>query len=251
MKVSVADVLVAGGGAIGLSVAEAAARRGLSVTLLERERVGARASWAGAGMLNCRPWPRTTRGGPDYFDLLLASIRLHEQWAARLLEETDIDVGFRRCGAVELYTPERNDAKGVGQIGRLLEGCAARGVRCQRINAADVKALEPRVAVQDIVAALHLPDDAQIRPPRFARALALSCRQREVVVNEGAAVADVWIEDGQARGVVMSDGTRHGAGSVVMCTGAWTGQFETLRRLAPRIGRIEPVRGQSRCVRAW
>ena len=247
MSGSVPDVLVVGGGVIGLSVAEAAARRGMSVLLLERERVGARASWAGAGMLNCRPWPRSKRAQPDHFDLLLASIKLHEEWAARLRDETDIDVGFRRCGAVEMYTFSPEDRQRMAQLERLIAGCAARGVPCERIAAAAVRELEPEVNVSDVAAALHLPNDAQIRPPRFCRALALACRQREATFKEGVAAADVLVENGRATGAVAADGTRYSAGAVVLAAGPWTGQFKALTRAVARAATIEPVRGQIVC----
>lgn len=247
MNGSVPDVLVVGGGVVGLSVAESALRRDMSVLLLEKERLGARASWAGAGMLNCRPFPKAKPGQPDYFDLLMASITLHEAWAARLREETDMDVGFRRCGAVEIYTRTPEDAKRMAQSDRLMEGCCARNVRCERIAAKDVHALEPEVSTHEIAAALHLPDDAQIRTPRFARALALSCRQREGTLKESTAVADLCIEDGRVNGVMAADGTRYSAGNVVICMGAWTGQLKALTHAVPRCAKIQPVRGQIVC----
>ena len=247
MNGSVPDVLIVGGGVIGLCVAECAARREMSVLLLERERLGARASWAGAGMLNCRPWPKVRRGEPDYFDLLLASIRLHEQWAARLREETEIDVGFQNCGAVEIYTHSQEDAKRLGQLARLIQGCEERGVRCQQLTAAELHALEPELNTSNVATALHLPGDAQFRPPRFARALALSCRQREATLKEGVTVSDLCLEDGRVTGVLASDGTRYSAGNVVICMGAWTGQLKALTRAVPRAAGIEPVRGQIVC----
>ena len=247
MNGAVPDVLIVGGGVIGLSVAECAARREMSVLLLERERLGARASWAGAGMLNCRPWPRTRQGEPDYFDLLIESIKLHEQWAARLREETDIDVGFQRCGAVEVYTHSQEDAKRIGQLARLIAGCTERGVRCAQLTAGELHALEPELNTSDVVTALHLPGDAQFRPPRFVRALALSCRQREAALTEGVAVSDLCIADGRVTGVIASDGTRYSAGNVVVCMGAWTGQLKALTRVVPRAAGIEPVRGQIVC----
>ena len=123
MSEPIADLLIVGAGVIGLSLAEATARRGLRVAVLERERAASRASWAGAGMLNCRPWPRTRT--PDYHDLVIASRKLYEPWAARLKEETDIDVGFRRCGALELFPQARATPDEMADLERMLEGCRA------------------------------------------------------------------------------------------------------------------------------
>ncbi|HEY3324403.1 MAG TPA: FAD-dependent oxidoreductase [Planctomycetota bacterium] len=238
-----ADVLIIGGGVIGLSVAEAALRRGLSVTLLERERLGSRASWAGAGMLQCHPRPSHKRQSPDHVDLTLASIRLHEQWAARLIEETEIDPQFWRCGTVELFTAEE-----AADVERLLQGAAQRGIRTQRLSRTEVKALEPALGdLPEVAEGILFPDDAQVRPPRLLKALAFSVRQQQANVKEGVAVADLWIENGRALGAIAMDGTRHAAGSVVVCAGAWAGRLPGLAQVLPRIGKVEPVRGQVAC----
>jgi glycine oxidase len=237
------DVLIVGAGVIGLSVADALVRRNLSVMILEREQAGSRASWAGAGMLNCRPHPKH-HAGTDYYDLAMASIKLHEEWAARLLEETEIDTGFRRCGALELFTAERlahETPEG------LAAGCASRGVRAELISARQAQELEPGLDISSVVSAVHLPDDGQIRPPRFSRALALACRQREVQLKENVPVADIWLENGRALGVIAADGARYSAGAVIVCAGSWTGQFSTLAESAPEIAQIAPVRGQIVC----
>src|SRR4051812_32158425 len=100
------DLLIIGGGAVGLCLADAALRRGLSVTVVDRSAVGQEASWAGAGMLTCRPWPRGDSTAPDIHDLTAYSVRLHAPLAQRLKTETGIDSGYRACGALELFTTE-------------------------------------------------------------------------------------------------------------------------------------------------
>ena len=250
MTEPIPDLLVVGGGLIGLTIAERAVRRGLRVTLLERERPGARASWAGAGMLNCRPWPKPPEGEPDYHDLVFESIRLHEADAARLRAETGIDPGFVRCGSLELLTPERDTPAAQENIARLLEGCAARGVRAARITAREAKDLEPGLNIAGFIGALHFPDDAQIRNPRYLRALVASCKRHGVHIREGAEVADVWVENKRARGVVLKDGAIAAADKVAVTAGAWTARLACLCQAIPRAAKIEPVRGQIVCYQA-
>jgi glycine oxidase len=245
MSEPIPDLLIVGAGVMGLGLAEAAARHGLHVTVLERERAAARASWAGAGMLNCRPWPRTHT--PDYHDLVLASKKLYPGWAERLKEETDIDLGLRKCGALELVPEARATPEGLENLARMLEGCHARSVPAERLTPAQARELEPNLDLAGVVAAVHLPDDGQVRTPRLGKALALACRQRGVVIQEGCDVADVWLEGGCAKGVITREGTRRAAGLVAICAGAWTGQFGALVQAAPRIGKIHPVRGQIVC----
>src|SRR5688572_32098381 len=88
------DVLIIGGGVIGLSLAWQLARRGGSVQLLERGEPGKEASWAGAGIL-----PSASRASSHPYEQLCAlACDLHPQWAAQLREESGIDNGYRRCG---------------------------------------------------------------------------------------------------------------------------------------------------------
>lgn len=244
------EVLVVGGGLVGLSIADCCARAGLSVEILERERAGARASWAGAGMLMCRPWPKPPEGESDYHDLVFESIKLHEAWAARLLEETGIDVGFVRCGALELIGAGRAAPANDENIRRLLEGCAQRGIPAERITSAQARALEPKTALSAYAEALHFPSDAQVRNNRLGRALAVSCRQQGVQIREGQNVSDLWMESGGVRGVQMQDGSRIAGSKVVLAAGAWTSQIPSLVKAVPRAARIEPVRGQILCYRA-
>ena len=91
-----ADCLIVGGGVIGLSLAYELAGRGLSVQVLEAGQPAREASWAGAGIL-----PQASSEAADPLERLVAlSNRLHAQWSEQLLNETGIDNGFRRCGAI-------------------------------------------------------------------------------------------------------------------------------------------------------
>src|SRR5687767_9868014 len=90
------DCVLIGGGVIGLSLAWELARNRMRVCVLERDEPGRGASWAGAGILP----PGADASHAEPLQRLLAqSSRLHEAWAGRLREETDIDTGFRKCGA--------------------------------------------------------------------------------------------------------------------------------------------------------
>ena len=99
------DLLIVGAGAIGLSLADVCLRAGLSVTVLDKGGVAREASWAGAGMLTCRPRLKHDPARPDYYDLALRSVRLHAEWAETLKEETGLDTGYRVCGALEISRP--------------------------------------------------------------------------------------------------------------------------------------------------
>ena len=90
------DFAIVGGGVIGLSLARELANSG-SVVVIDRQPVGREASWAGAGILP----PHTMVNAVHARDKLAAlSFQLHEQWADHLREESGIDTGFQKCGAM-------------------------------------------------------------------------------------------------------------------------------------------------------
>jgi glycine oxidase len=242
------DLLIVGGGVIGLSIADCALRNGLSVTILDKGPLGQEASWAGAGMLTCRPMPRR-HPGFDYHDLSLLSCKLHAQWAERLRDETGIETGYRVSGALELFYPENESANLQLELETLVNAATERGMRARILNGSDVRKLEPNLR-NDCVAAIEYPDEAQTRNPWFLRALIASVNKHGGKIVEGTAVKDVLIDDSKATGVELQNGEKIQAGAVVIAAGAWSGQFASVIKFAPIVGKIYPVRGQILCYQA-
>ncbi len=98
-----ADVVIIGGGVIGLTTAYALAKEGVRVTVLDRKDFGQEASWAGAGILP----PSNPDLAVSPFDRLraISSVRFPEL-SADLLERTGIDNGYLRCGGLEFTSGE-------------------------------------------------------------------------------------------------------------------------------------------------
>ena len=213
------DVLIVGGGVIGLSCGVELARRGVSVRVLERDAVGARtgaASWAGAGMLPaCSPdAARTPRDRLRAF-----SHELWDDWAASLEDAAGLRIGYERCGAVEVSHPDFGGDPAVAGGGG--------------------DATLPFLS-RDAAVVAERPDCGQVRNPRLLRALRSAAAARGTV-EEGAAVARVRVVKGTAVGVYRETGEAVPAGAVLVCGGAWTGGLlEAARRAVP----VRPVRGQ-------
>src|SRR5262245_66459696 len=93
------EVLIIGGGVIGLSLAWDLARQGRSVQVIDQGEPGREASWAGAGIL-----PSAVRRPEQhpYEQLCGLASELHAQWARDLRAATGIDNGYRRCGGLYL-----------------------------------------------------------------------------------------------------------------------------------------------------
>src|SRR5262245_1614976 len=93
------DVLIIGGGVIGLSLAWQLAKRGRMVRVVDQAEIGREASWAGAGIL---PAAKYQASQHPYDQLRGMAAELHASWAAELREATGVDTGYRRCGGLHL-----------------------------------------------------------------------------------------------------------------------------------------------------
>lgn len=231
------DVLIVGGGVIGLSLAYELAAHGVSVQVLERGALGEEASWAGAGIVPPAKL-RSAAGGDE--QLAALSFRLHPEWAERLREETGIDTGFRRCGGIYIA----RDGESVQRLEVVTAYHRACDVAVERLTTDDLCRLEPNTefdrAAPSILAAYLLPEECQLRNPRHLKALAAACHRRGVTITTGADVQDARIADGRVQSVKTSLGD-FTAGKVCLTSGAWSGA------LAGRFGvtlPIKPIQGQ-------
>src|SRR4051812_10508092 len=100
------DVVIVGGGVIGLSAAYALAREGVRATGLDRGALGRAASWAGAGIIS-PGWGRPS--GHPVAALRPRSARLYPEWPEALREATGLDNGYRPCGGVDVARTPAED----------------------------------------------------------------------------------------------------------------------------------------------
>jgi glycine oxidase len=230
-----ADVLIVGGGVIGLSLAWELAGRGTNVRLLEQGQFGREASWAGAGILP--PGNLDAAVAPE--DRLRAfSHQLWPQWSQSLREETGIDNGYVACGGIGV-----GHIPGISENPRDVAGEIAfwqsERVPVETLSPDDLRRLEPAVS-SEVRAAYRLPRLAQVRNPRHLKALLAGCERRGVDLRCGERVCDLTVANGRIAGVETA-AQRYAARSVCVCGGPWSG--ELLRRCGVAV-EIVPVRGQ-------
>ena len=99
------DVIIVGGGVIGLSIAYALAREGIIATVLDRCELGREASWAGAGLIPPESEHAQAALHPSVA-LRSWSASLFPAWSQALRDETGIDNGYRRSGGVDVAGTE-------------------------------------------------------------------------------------------------------------------------------------------------
>ena len=229
---STEEIVIVGGGVIGLSIAYALAREGVRSTLLDKTEVGRGASWAGAGLI---PSPATRTSKSPMVELRNWSTRLYPEWSQALRDETGIDNGFRRCGGLDVaFTlEEENEVKTSAGRWRV------EGIHYERLTPAALRQVEPELT-SDLRAAWFLPDRSQIRNPRHLRALATACEQRGVTLRPDVEVLEIEHSGTHVQSLKTSIGTMH-VGSVIIAAGAWTGQL--LSGLGINVP-TPPLRGQ-------
>ncbi|MCW2996780.1 MAG: glycine oxidase ThiO [Solirubrobacterales bacterium] len=223
------DVLVVGGGIVGLAIAWRARSRGLSVTLCERGGLPSyvAASHVAAGML--APVAEADAQERALLTLGLDSAARWPAFAQELQEAAGIDVGYRTCGTL-VVARDRDEAEHVDREIRLRE---ALGVPVARLLPSAARRLEPALAPA-IRAAFHAPADHAVDPRAVCEALVIACERAGVVLRTGAVVASV-----APGAVTLADGERLAAGRVVIAAGAWSARVQGLPGLC-----VRPVKGQ-------
>jgi glycine oxidase len=219
--------LVIGGGAIGMLTALELCDAGHRVTLVERGDTGRESSWAGGGIVSpLFPW--------RYLD---AVTRLASWSQARyptldkeLCRHTGIDPEFTGNGML-VIAPDETDAA--------MQWAEQHSQAVEPIDRGRFAQLEPRAA-EPPEAALWMPSVGQVRNPRMVRALRTRLEQLGATIRTGEPVESLLRDDERCTGVRTACGDLH-ADAVIVCAGAWTGEF--LGDL-PSPPAVYPVRGQ-------
>ena len=233
-----ADVVVIGGGIIGLTIARALALRGVSdVCLIERGTLGTEASFAAAGML----LPQVEAdAADDFFALACRSRDLYPSFAAALLDETGIDVELDTTGTLYLALSKHDQE----EIEKRYDWQMRAGLAVEILSAAEARDLEPCIS-NSTLGALRFPNDIQVENRRLLNALANSVNKLGATILTETNVDGLITEGNRVTGVQTSRGLVSCA-RVVIAAGTWSG---FIQHLPPTLS-IEPVRGQMVCLEA-
>ena len=201
------DVLIAGGGIIGCSIAWRLAQRGLKVSVVDSGRIGHEASRAGAGML-----APGGEAGPEspWAKRMVESLAMYPDFVAELEAASGLPVEFRICGAYEYGS---DDAP--------WEHVLARAERQRALG------IESRVHGNR----LFYPNDGHVKPSHVVRALMEAAGKLGVRFVEDTPVRSI------ERDGVLTENGMMAAGTIVLAAGAWASQ------LSSGLPRAFPVKG--------
>jgi len=208
------DIVVIGGGIIGIASALYLTEEGFRVVVVEKGRIGAEQS--------SRNWGWIRQHGRDEDELPIMSE------ASRLWEDLDGQVkgrtGFRRGGIMYLASSEAE----MGKHRKWLDVAKAHQLDTTILSKAEVAArINQGPSAHQWVGATFTPSDARAEPWQAVPALAEYARTKGVIIRENCAARTLEVTNGRITGVVSEDGAVK-ASQIVLAGGAWSSLF--LRR---------------------
>ncbi len=228
------EVLIIGGGVIGLSIARELFIHGVKqLTIVDRRQLGAEASWAAAGMLAPNIESDTNS---DFHRFGVESLKLYSDLADSLRDETGIDIELDRSGTFRVAFDEKEAA----DLLKTYEQQRKLGVPVERLTGDEVREREPSVAT-GVCSALFYPNDWQVENRKLISSLRLFAEINGIRIIEDTGVSELIVEGRRITGARTSDAVIN-ADVTVLATGAWTSLIQIAGVAMPLD--VKPIRGQ-------
>ncbi len=229
------DVVVVGGGAIGLCCAWRAAQRGAQVVVLDRAQPPAGATRVAAGML--APIGELAFGEPELLRMTLAAAKLYPDFVAELESASGMSTGYVRQGALHIAL-DRDEA---AELRRVHDLQRSLGLEAEWLPPRRCRELEPGLT-PSFNGGVHAPEEAVVDPRQLSAALLSALAGEGIEVCTGAEVTGSLLDGERIEGVRTAAGDELRADAVVLACGAWSGEAAWLpERARPP---VRPVKGQ-------
>jgi glycine/D-amino acid oxidase-like deaminating enzyme len=203
------DVVVIGGGIIGVAGAYHLVKKGHSVALIEKGHVGAEQS--------SRNWGWVRQQGRDRHEIPLARASL-EMWG-NLHTEIGADLGFRREGVMWVT----KNPKELAGWERWANVAREHQVHSHMLSAAEIKERLPD-GTEGWIGGMETPSDGRAEPSMAAPALAAAARKLGVKLFQNCAARGMETKGGAVDAVVTEKG-RIRTNAVLLAGGAWSTLF--------------------------
>jgi D-hydroxyproline dehydrogenase subunit beta len=200
MSITTYDVLIVGAGIVGAACAEACAREGMRVAVLDGDMVGGGATAAGMGHIVVM----------DDSEAQFALTRYSQRLWQNLRPELPDDIEYEQCGTIWVAA----DHEEMAEVGRKHAYYSSRGVPVQVLDPADLERLEPNLR-KGMAGGLLVPEDGVLYPPCAARFLLSRAQSRGARIFLERPV--VKMGNGAVR---LAEGEQFSAGVLVNATGA-------------------------------
>jgi len=217
-----ADVVVIGGGSIGMSCAYHLQKMGMKAVLLERSQYTSGTTWHSAGML----WGLRTSDS----EVLLSA---YTRKMCKQLEEETGEVSWSENGGLFIA----NNKERLEEYKRLSELGSYFGVESQVVGPSEIKEIHPLLNVDDVYGGVYSPTDGTIDPTGIVNAYAKAAKKLGAQLFEGTGVSAIETEayktvggtdTRKITGVVTSNGQRIKTTHVVNAAGCWANEIANL-----------------------
>lgn len=209
MKIRSADVIVIGGGIVGCSTAYNLAKRGQSVILLEKGRVGEEASGRNGGGV------RQSNRHPGELPIAMEGIKTI--WGT-FKEEFDWDVEYRVGGYIRLITSEKEYAT----FRKNLKWQQKMGLKIEFLTAEETRALVPSIPKHiELMGSTYCPTDGTANPLLVTKAIARTAKRLGAQIFEHEPVKGLKVEGGRVVAAITDQGDYRGHVFVNMA-GPWS-----------------------------
>jgi glycine oxidase len=231
---TVYDVIIAGGGIIGASIAWRLARERIRVLLLDAAKMGSEASSAAAGML--APGGEFDQPSP-LLDFAMDSLAQYDDFVAALQADSGLPIEFRHTSAVQIALT----ADELESLSRRAASQRAAGIPSALLARDELRALVPLVR-GDAIGAVLYPNEATVDPAGLMTALRAACLARGVAIQENSRVTSIAVGATGAR--VCLAGQAIDAPFAVLAAGAWSSNIAvTIDNQPNALPRSFPIKG--------
>ncbi len=203
------DVVIVGGGIIGLTTALFLANRNIPVTVLEKGRIAAEQSSRNWG------WIRKQGRDADELPIVMEACRLWRQ----LADECGEDIGLKQTGVTYLARSEKDMAS----FDAFMRIAAAHEIDTRLLDGDEVASLINGMS-RKFKGAMTTPSDMRAEPWRAVPAFARLAARKGVRIIENCAARSLDISAGRVAGIWTEQG-HIAASTVLVAGGAWSSLF--------------------------
>ena len=209
------DIVIVGGGIVGMAAAYYLAKSGVPSVVVERDAIGSHASGFAYGGLS--PLSGFGIPGPQA-QIAMTGMRLHRELSKMLLEETGIDVDFRMRSSLALAFTEAEVQKLRASLSWQQQ---QPGYTVRWLDPAEARRVEPRIADETLGATLTEGGGA-VEPYRLVLALTRAAERLGVRVRHGRVIG-LRRDGGRVTGVVLEREVLSCA-AAVLALGPWSAE---------------------------
>lgn len=232
------DVVIAGGGVIGCSIAYSLCIAGVEVMVVDQGEIGAEASSAAAGLL--APLGSLAGAGP-FADLLLASFALFPALVPELEEASGVSMEYERTGALRVVRNPKN----VSNLRRRMKAWQPLGLQMRWLTGEEARQLEPTLATE-VCAALYAPEESQVKAPQVVKAFARAAANRGAKLRSQTRITGIVRQQDRVTAIETAQGETIACSKLVVASGAWSGLWSEWLHIELA---VVPQRGQILALR--